>query len=96
PQAISQQRLVWLRCIGVPLHLWNLNFFTRFAERWELLISMDASTSSHSSLAVARMLILTTHPKTIDGTLPVRWRLEEFFIRVCEERSGVDYAFDWL
>ncbi|GAB4833166.1 hypothetical protein Ancab_031411, partial [Ancistrocladus abbreviatus] len=32
PHAVSKQRFIWLRCFGIPLHLWNLSFFTKVAE----------------------------------------------------------------
>ncbi|GAB4857124.1 hypothetical protein Ancab_015035, partial [Ancistrocladus abbreviatus] len=70
------------------------NFFTRIAERWGLFICMDSNTSSYSSLAVARVLVLTSYTKAINGTLPVRLRLDEFLIRVCEESSRVIPAYD--
>ncbi|GMI90829.1 hypothetical protein HRI_002752200 [Hibiscus trionum] len=43
--------------LGVPIHCWNSDFFTKLANRWGRLIKIHESTSSKDDLSMARMII---------------------------------------
>lgn len=71
PKEVSVDRTVWLRCIGVPIHTWNAGFFSFLTGGMGKFISLDDSTSTKVRFDVARVLVQTIIPKSIDRLIEV-------------------------
>ncbi|GKV01050.1 hypothetical protein SLEP1_g13646 [Rubroshorea leprosula] len=60
PTMVAKERFVWLRCLGVPLHVWGPEFFESMVAAWGKFISLDENTSKKRRFDVARILISTS------------------------------------
>ncbi|GKV27198.1 hypothetical protein SLEP1_g36396 [Rubroshorea leprosula] len=69
PTMVATKRTVWLKCFGVPLHVWGLEFFASIASVWEKFISLDDNTRLKKRFDVAKVLIFTTEKKIISKGL---------------------------
>jgi hypothetical protein len=57
PDDIDHERTIWLRIFGVPIHAWNLNFFTQVVKPWGTFINADDGTTKKKTMDVARIMI---------------------------------------
>nr|KYP44342.1 hypothetical protein KK1_034167 [Cajanus cajan] len=60
PSLVAGNRLIWVRCSGIPIHLWSQDCFAKVTSVFGTLILMDDDTSSFSRLDYARLLIKTS------------------------------------
>ncbi|GKV51184.1 hypothetical protein SLEP1_g57855 [Rubroshorea leprosula] len=93
PNEVAMERFTWLRCQGVPLHIWKSSFFETVACLCGKFISLDDSTIKKKRLDVAKILILTSVQENIQKVLRVKVGEKIFQIRVSEE-VGVDNLFN--
>ncbi|GKU89866.1 hypothetical protein SLEP1_g3943 [Rubroshorea leprosula] len=92
PEEVAAERFTWLRCQGVPLHIWKSNFFETVACMFGKFVSLDGSTIKKSRLDVAKVLILTPLQENINKTLKIKVKNRFFQVRISEE-VGVDNIF---
>ncbi|KAJ4851315.1 hypothetical protein Tsubulata_040295 [Turnera subulata] len=59
PNMVSYERLSWLTCYGIPLHVWDKEFFKNFGSRFGKFLGVDASTAEKVSFECAKILICT-------------------------------------
>ncbi|GAB4837660.1 hypothetical protein Ancab_002510 [Ancistrocladus abbreviatus] len=85
---VSHKRLVWLRCFGVPLQLWDLFFFAELARLWGSFVTVDECTKRRDSFAMARGLILTSEARPALEAVRVKVSDHTFSIKVVEETGG--------
>ncbi|GKV01045.1 hypothetical protein SLEP1_g13643 [Rubroshorea leprosula] len=92
PELVAAERFTWLRCQGVPLHIWKSSFFETVANLFGKFISLDNSTIKKSRLDVAKILVMTPSQANIQRVIKVKARESTFQIRISEE-SGIDNLF---
>lgn len=81
---VIQNREVWTRWYGVPLHAWSIRFFSYACAKFGLFIMVDESSEHKTRLDFARIKISTGF-KNIDEVLNVRIDGKSFSIGVKEE-----------
>ncbi|GKV30582.1 hypothetical protein SLEP1_g39382 [Rubroshorea leprosula] len=92
PELVAAERFTWLRCQGVPLHIWKSSFFEIVANLFGKFISLDNSTIKKSRLDVAKILVMTPSQANIQRVIKVKARESTFHIRISEE-LGIDNLF---
>ncbi|GLT87535.1 hypothetical protein SLE2022_056140 [Rubroshorea leprosula] len=92
PEEVATERFTWLRCQGVPLHIWKSNFFEIVACMFRKFVSLDGSTIKKSRLDVAKILIMTPLQENINNVLKIKVKNKLFHIRISEEVE-VDNTF---
>ena len=50
---VGESRVVWLKCTGIPLHLWNQRFFTSIGNLKGTYMDLDEMTRNRRQLDVA-------------------------------------------
>ncbi|GKV49125.1 hypothetical protein SLEP1_g55890 [Rubroshorea leprosula] len=85
PCMVENERFVWIRCTGVPLHSWGPTFFSTLSCIWGKFITLDESTSKKKRFDIARFLICTPVMDSISKKLKVKINVTVYNIRVAEE-----------
>ncbi|GAU42410.1 hypothetical protein TSUD_324650 [Trifolium subterraneum] len=88
PTLVSNQRVTWLRCYGVPVHAWGLDLFRALAFKFGRFIEVDEQAKQMKRLDTARIKILTGVSKLIDSSMAVKVQGRRFDIRVVEDMGG--------
>ncbi|GAU09987.1 hypothetical protein TSUD_393040 [Trifolium subterraneum] len=88
PDLISNHRVIWLGCFGVPIHAWGVDLFRALAFKYGRFIEIDANTSNLKRCDVARVKIVTKNPKLIDSVMVVKVCDQRFEIKVLEESGN--------
>lgn len=88
PTMLDDERFVWVRLHGVPIHVWSVRFFAFLAASLGVFITVDDQTRNKSAFEVARMLIKVKSFKTLEENIPVSINGVVFVVRVVEERFG--------
>lgn len=81
---VVQNRVVWTRWYGVPLHAWSTRFFSYVCAKFGLFIKLDDSSKQKTRLDFARLKISTGF-KSIDEVINIRIDGKSFSISVKEE-----------
>jgi hypothetical protein len=87
PELISNDRVTWLRCFGVPQHAWGVDLFRALAFKYGRFIEVDDCTHKFKRCDFARVKILTNERAVIDSSMAVKVLGRRFDIRVMEEAS---------
>ncbi|RVW67637.1 hypothetical protein CK203_063065 [Vitis vinifera] len=61
-------RQVWVRILGLPLHLWERSLFKQFGDSCERYVAVDENTAERRNLKWARVLVETSgwqHPSSL-------------------------------
>ena len=60
-------RLVWVRILGLPLHLWRISLFKKFGDSCGRFVTVDENTAERRNLKWARVLVETrlAHPSSL-------------------------------
>lgn len=88
PREVCTDRLVWLRCNGVPANIWNIEFFKLVGDAIGKYFTVDASTAFESRLDVARILISKTVRSFIDKSMSIDVCGEIFRVQVIEQTDA--------
>jgi hypothetical protein len=88
PNAVSNQRLIWLNCFGVPIHAWGEAIFRTIGFKFGTFVGVDAVTKNMERGDIARINILTDKLHLIDSSLAVFVLGKKFVIRIMEEVGG--------
>ena len=59
PKSVLKQRKVWLRVLGLPLHVWEEKCFKQLGDLFVDFVDFDEETISLSRLDVARICVNT-------------------------------------
>ena len=51
-------RLVWVKILGLPLHLWGRSLFKKFGDSCGRFVAMDENTAERRNLKWARVLVV--------------------------------------
>jgi hypothetical protein len=90
PELVSNQRVSWLSCFGVPLHAWGEALFRTLGFKFGTFIKVDDSTKELLRGDVARIKVATTLPMKIDSSVTVSVLGKKFLIKVMEEVGKVE------
>lgn len=82
---VSQNRLVWTRWYGLPLHIWSTNFLSVASAKLGLFVKMDSATEQKTKVDVARVQISMSCLAKVDSVWKVRIDGMVFTVRVVEE-----------
>ncbi|GAU17444.1 hypothetical protein TSUD_233220 [Trifolium subterraneum] len=72
PDLISNHRVTWLRCFGVPTHAWGMDLFRSLAFKYGKFIELDENTTQMKRCDVARVKIVTKELKPIDSVMVIK------------------------
>jgi hypothetical protein len=85
PELVSNTRVSWLRCHGVPTHAWGNDLFRALSFKYGRFIDVDEDTKTFRRCDVARVKVMTKEPKIIDSSMVIKVEGKRFEIRVIEE-----------
>ncbi|MCH82393.1 DUF4283 domain protein [Trifolium medium] len=89
PDLVSNHRVSWLSCFGVPLHVWGDAIFRSLAFKFRSFVEVDYSTKNMLRGDVARIKIVTDRPTCVDSSFVISVLGKKFVVRVMEEVGGV-------
>lgn len=68
PGLYKPSRIIWVRCFGVPLHVWNETVFLAIGEKFEEVLGVDEDTSNRPFVEFARVCLkMFAHMIICDG-----------------------------
>lgn len=79
---VDNERVAWIRCFEIPMHVWNDVFFTKISEHLGIYLYADDNTEKKRSLDIARFLIRTTSTYCLNQTIEVSINNESFSIKM--------------
>lgn len=85
---LENERLVWVRCHGIPIHAWNNEFFAALARKFGTFLGVDENTRKKKSMDVARILIRTKCYDVFNMVVFANNNGSMFHINVLEEWCG--------
>jgi hypothetical protein len=85
PELVSNERTIWLRCYGVPLHAWGEALFRSIAFKFGVFTEVDLSTKNLLRGDFARIKVVNNKQTTIDSSMAIKVLGKKFIIRVMEE-----------
>jgi hypothetical protein len=57
PKDVDVDRVAWLRIFGIPIHVWNDEFFIQVSKPWGTFMNANDVTNKKLTMDVARILI---------------------------------------
>lgn len=54
---VEDTRVVWIRCFGIPIHVWTSEFFVSLANHFGVFICVDEHMANGRCLDVARIMV---------------------------------------
>ncbi|GAB4850403.1 hypothetical protein Ancab_039901 [Ancistrocladus abbreviatus] len=93
PSEVCLGRTVWLRCYGLPFHIWTGICFKQIAEAWGDFISIDSRTETRRCLLFARIAVHTKRQARIDENVTIKVDGASFTIRVYEEMESCEDCY---
>ncbi|GKU98541.1 hypothetical protein SLEP1_g11532 [Rubroshorea leprosula] len=87
PSSVAKERFVWIRCQGVPIHAWGLEFFSSIGAVWGKVISLDDSTSKKIRFDIGRFLISTPIMEFISKSMTITVNGMPYTVKVMEEEA---------
>ncbi|CAL0299917.1 unnamed protein product [Lupinus luteus] len=72
PTDVAQDRFLWIRCYGIPLHAWEEDFFKKLGSLFGKFIGIDDRTRYKRSLEFCRLLISTNSRALVDKKLQIQ------------------------
>ncbi|GAU25569.1 hypothetical protein TSUD_260030 [Trifolium subterraneum] len=88
PELVTNHKVTWLRCFGVPIHAWGNDIFRAMAFKFGRFIEVDEITKQFKRCDMARIKVVTSEKKVIDASMAVKVLGRRFDIRVIEETGG--------
>lgn len=88
PRFVAVERYVWLRCSGIPLHVWDSKFFKFLVFPLGSYIKEDRDTQLRNRYDIARVLIRTVMLGTIKKASKIKKKGRIFTIKMVEEPMG--------
>lgn len=85
---IDNERIVWIRCFGVPAHAWSNEFFSFLVAGIGEFICVDDSTLKKKTMDVARILYKTKVHDLVSRLVKVNIGGDVFSIKMVEEWYG--------
>ncbi|XP_057419154.1 uncharacterized protein LOC130713399 [Lotus japonicus] len=85
PNLTPEQRIIWLRCEGIPLHLWKVKFFQELVNEVGEIVAVDGDTINFEKVDAARLCIRTPSMEPIFLHYKVKIKENVFNVRLVEE-----------
>ena len=85
PQSAPGFRVTWVRCTGLPLHLWRQECFEKMVLPLGDLIAVDTKTENFMNLEFSRLQIKTSELDTISHFRKIKINGVVYGIRIAEE-----------
>ncbi|CAL0305380.1 unnamed protein product [Lupinus luteus] len=86
----AQNRRVWIRCLGVPIHAWSIDFFKALTILIGEFIKLDSVTKKMERLDFGRCLVASKHLVAIDKTIKVSIRDLQWEVRMVEDMGFME------
>ncbi|KAL7170882.1 hypothetical protein ACSBR2_035690 [Camellia fascicularis] len=83
---LQQERCVWLRCYGIPLHLWNRNTLNNIGKVWGTILGLDGDICHPKSFSHARIKVATASMEYINKSICLECKGFSYTILVCEDQ----------
>ncbi|GLU00543.1 hypothetical protein SLE2022_179040 [Rubroshorea leprosula] len=90
PSDIAEERFVWVRIQGLPIHAWSEESLSTIGNQVGKLVSIDEYTLSKECLDAARMLVSTKSKLAINEDFILKVKNNSFHIAVVEENWRTD------
>ena len=85
PDLMPGKRLVWLRCLGIPINIWNKEGIGKVAARFGEVVMVAESSLKLDNIQYARALVRTASHKPIDAFMKMKVNRSMYNVRVFEE-----------
>ncbi|KAK8547890.1 hypothetical protein V6N13_123315 [Hibiscus sabdariffa] len=90
-----KKQKIWVSLFGVPLELWNEDFFSAISNKWGVFVRLDNETTSRVRFDVARVLVGVSRLGDIPSSVLVDVRGSRSVVRITTEafeddRSWID------
>ncbi|CAL5417713.1 unnamed protein product [Camellia sinensis] len=82
---LQQERCVWLRCYGIPLHLWSRATLNSIGNIWGTILNIDGNVCHPKSFAYATIRVATVCMELINKTITLECKGYPHPILVCED-----------
>ncbi|KAJ0698746.1 hypothetical protein HanRHA438_Chr10g0430821 [Helianthus annuus] len=89
-QCLSMERVVWLKLVGIPLHLLEPDVLLLVGELFGKVLHIPKDLSSDPNLSVCKVGILVGEYRKISDSVVMKWKDRSFRIWVEEEQE------DWI
>ncbi|GKV45597.1 hypothetical protein SLEP1_g52662 [Rubroshorea leprosula] len=90
PSDIAEERFVWVRIQGLPIHAWSEESLSTIGNHVGNLVSIDEYTLSKECLDAARILVSTKSKLAINEEFILKVKNNSFHIAVVEENWRTD------
>jgi hypothetical protein len=88
PNLVAKKRRVWLKCYGIPAHVWEEGCFKRLGNCFGEFVDFDEETITMRRLDVARILVSTSRLEWINDSLLLVVMGESFKVQVVVDGAG--------
>ncbi|XP_028215124.1 uncharacterized protein LOC114397228 [Glycine soja] len=85
---VDEERLVWVRCYGVPSHVWDSDFFSFLTKDIGVFVHSDDNTMKRKTMDVARLMVRTVKKEAINMIRKVCINGVSFSIKMVEDWFG--------
>lgn len=85
PKSMPKQRIIWLRCEGISLHLWKVSFFQELIKDVGEIVAVDSDTVNFAKVDAARLCIRTPSMEPIFVHYKMKIKENSYNIRLMEE-----------
>ncbi|CAL0299905.1 unnamed protein product [Lupinus luteus] len=85
---VEAGRLVWIRCFGLPIHVWNEESFSLLAKEFGSLLEVDKASSLKECLEYCRLMIRTSSWSRIEDDIGACISGKEYTIHIMEDWGG--------
>ena len=86
--SIDYKRMVWIKCYGVPLNVWNPGTFISIGNLWGEILSLDIAASKLVSFECGKIKVETGSMEVINKVVYLDVNGDIFPIRVMEDFCG--------
>lgn len=85
PEMVPSKRMIWVRCEGIPLHLWNTSFFENVTKEAGELVAVADETRSFKKIDAARLCLRTEIMESVFLHFKMQLNRNLYNIRLMEE-----------
>ncbi|KAJ0456048.1 hypothetical protein HanIR_Chr15g0757951 [Helianthus annuus] len=92
-QSFKFERVVWLKIMGVPIHLWDKEVFDKIAEHFGPIVHGSLASVNDGNLAHDSVVVIWEDGWKVAEKIEVQWRRESFQVWVTESETDWDPDF---
>lgn len=83
-QSLPDERIAWVKILGVPAHIWIPKIFNDIASRFGSVVSPSIACWDDCNMGYDYMGILINSGKRLEENLVLRWKSKSFRVWVSE------------